>query len=182
MKYIEILKEFYEDLSPSARLRFGLAIAVMLIFGIIYSAFNDHITKLERKRASREVDVTEMMQLKAQYQRLNAGMQMLANRLAATKPDDTPSKVVEETGIKGKNIQFKPVKGETHPDFIEDAVEAKIEGLSANDAINLLFRLEKGSRPVLIKKALIRTEFNDPSKLDMTLNLALLKAPQKSPK
>lgn len=179
MKYLETIKDQYENLSPTARLRLGMAIAALLVIALLYSAANDQVKKLERKRAAREVDIAEMMQLKLRYQELHAGAQMLANRLAATKPDDSPAKVLEETGIRGKNSQIKPLKGDEHPGYVEDAAEIRIDELSANDAINLIFRLEKGARPVVIKKALIKTRFNDPAKLDLTLNLALLKsAPQ----
>jgi general secretion pathway protein M len=51
--------------------------------------------------------------------------------------------------------------------------------VTANEAVNLLHRLEKGSKPVVINKALIKSRFDDPSKLDLTLTIALLKsAPQ----
>ena len=113
------------------------------------------------------------------YQEASAGAQKLANRMAATRSDDSPAKIIDEIGIKGKGSQVKQVKGETRPGYVEDAAEARIDGLSANEAVNLIYRLEKGTKPVIIKKALIKTRFDDPSRLDLTLTIALLKpAPQ----
>jgi general secretion pathway protein M len=89
--------------------------------------------------------------------------------------DDTVTKLVEEIGIKGKNSQIKPLKGEERPGFVEDAAEVRIEGLSVNEAVNLLHRLEKGAKPVVIKKANLKTRYDDPAKLDISLTLALLK-------
>jgi len=51
----------------------------------------------------------------------------------------------------------------------------KLDGLTLNEAVNLLYRLEKGSRPVLVKKANLKTRFDDPALLDLTLTIALLK-------
>ena len=82
---------------------------------------------------------------------------------------------MEESGIKGKSTRITPVKGEERAGFMEDAAEVKIEGLSANEAVNLLHRLEKGPRPVIVKKALLRTRFDDPARLDLTLTVALLR-------
>lgn len=179
MNYPGLLKDAYANMSSSTRLRLGMAIAGLLVLGLLYSAAGDQVAKLARKRAAREVDIAEMMQLKLRYQLLSGGAQKLANRLAATRPDDSPAKLIEEIGIKGKNSQIKPLKGEERPGYVEDAAEVRLEGLSANEAMNLLFRLEKGTRPVVIKKALIKTRFDDPAKLDLTLNIALLKpAPQ----
>ena len=101
--------------------------------------------------------------------------QLMANRLVATKADDSPAKVIEEIGIKGRSSDIKPVKGDDVPGYIEDAADVRIEGLSANELANLLFRLEKGTRPVKVKKALIKQRFDDPAKLDVALNIALIK-------
>jgi general secretion pathway protein M len=59
--------------------------------------------------------------------------------------------------------------------MMEDAADVKIDGLTANEAINLIYRLEKGNRPLLLKKANLRVRFDDPSRLDLVLTIALLK-------
>jgi len=177
MTYILHLKELFDDISPKNRLTIGIVIASILVLSLLYSAAADQLAKLARKRTAREADITEMMQLKLRYLELNGSAQKLSNRLAATRQDDSPGKLIEEIGIKGKNSQFKSLKGEDRPGYVEDVAEVRLDGLSANEAMNLLFRLEKGSRPVIIKKALLKTRFDDPSKLDLTLNIALLKSP-----
>ena len=158
------------------RLRFGIGIAVILLLAIMLSGVNSRIALLTKKRTSREADIAEMLVLKQRYLEASAASQRLANRLSATKADDSPAKVFEEIGIKGKNNQIKPLKGEERPGFVEDAAEIRVEALTANEAVNLLYRLEKGTRPMLVKKALIKTRFDDPSRLDLTLTVALLKA------
>lgn len=164
-----------KGLDDRTRLRLGMVLAACLLIVIALSAMNSRISALEKKRVAREADITEMMRLKLRYQEANVGAQRLANRLQATKPDDSPAKIIEEIGIKGRGSQIKPVKGEDLPGYVEDAAEVKIEGLSANEATNLIYRLEKGVRPVTVKKALIRQRFDDPSKLDLTLTIALIK-------
>jgi general secretion pathway protein M len=51
----------------------------------------------------------------------------------------------------------------------------RIDGLTANEAINLIYRLEKGIRPLSVKKANLRVRFDDPSRFDLALTVALLK-------
>ena len=178
MKYLHLLIETYNNMDDKTRLRWGMGIAASLLLAVLLSTANSQVARLEKKRAAREADITEMLMLKFRFQEANAGAQKLANRLAATRPDDSPAKIIEEIGIKGKNTQIKPVKGEDMPGFVEDAAEVKIEGLTANEAVNLLFRLEKGAKPVTIKRALIKARFDDPAKLDLTLTVALIKAAQ----
>ncbi len=166
-----------QGMDSRTRLRVGMFLAAFLLVVIALSAINSRSSTLAKKRLAREADIVEMLQLKLRYLEANAGAQKLANRLAATRPDDSPAKIIEEIGIKGRNTQIKAVKGDDLPGgYVEDAAEVRIEGLSANEAINLIYRLEKGSRPVTFKKTLIKTRFDDPAKLDLSLTIALIKA------
>jgi general secretion pathway protein M len=164
-----------QGMDSRTRQRIGILLAGLLLILVALSAINSRISALEKKRTARESDIAEMMRLKSRYQVANIGAQQLTNRLLATSPDDSPGKIIEEIGIKGRSSQIKPVKGDDIPGYVEDAADVKIEGLSANEATNLIYRLEKGARPVTVKKAMIRQRFDDPSKLDLSLTIALIK-------
>jgi general secretion pathway protein M len=176
MNYLKALADWYNHLDSRVRLRIGIAIALLLFLAILFSTANDRIGRLKNKLAAREADIAEMMVLKQRYLEANAAAQKLAGRLMATHADDSPAKIIEEIGIKGKGSQIKPLKGEERGGYLEDEAEVKMDGLTLNEAVNFLFRLEKGTRPVEIKKALLKTRFDDPSRLDLTLTVALLKA------
>lgn len=179
MKRLDLLMEHYRAMGTRTRLRWGGGIALLLILALLYSAADRRVALLTKRRASREADLAEMLMLKQRHREASAGAEKLANRMAATRPDDSPAKIIDEIGIKGKSSQIRPLKGEERAGFVEDAAEVKLEGLSANEAVNLVYRLEKGNRPAVIRKALIKTRFDDPAKLDLTLTITLLKpAPQ----
>ena len=176
MSRLNALRDAYQELDSPTRLRIGIGIAALLVIALLLSSANSTVAKLAKKRQVREADLVEMMQLRSRYQSTKANSQRFANRLASTKGDDSPAKIIEEIGIKGKSLRVTPLKGEQRGNYLEDTAEIKIEGLTANEAVNLLFRLEKGARPVIIKKASLRTRFDDPSRLDLTITAALLKA------
>jgi general secretion pathway protein M len=179
MNYLKLATDWYHHLDSQIRLRIGIGIALLLFLAILFSMANDRIDRLHKKLAAREADIAEMLVLKQRYLEANSTAQKLANRLTATRADDSPAKIIDEIGIKGKGSQIRPLKGEEQGGYLEDAAEVKLDGLTLNETVNLLFRLEKGARPVVIKKALFKTRFDDPSRLDLTLNVALLKtAPQ----
>jgi general secretion pathway protein M len=175
MTALDRIRDAYGAMDSRTRLRWGYALIALLALAVAFSAIYDRISLLEKKRVRREADLVEMMGLRHQIREARTVSQRLTNRLAATRPDDTPARIVEETGIKGKSTRITPVKGEERAGFMEDAAEVKIEGLTANEAVNLLHRLEKGPRPVVVKKALLRTRFDDPSRLDLTFTVALLR-------
>lgn len=176
------LMAILQGLDQRTRLRLGMFLAAFLLIVVALSAINARITALEKKRIAREADLGEMMKLKLRYQQASAGSQRLANRLLATQADDSPGKIIEEIGIKGRGSQIKPVKGDEIPGYVEDAAEVKIDGLSANEVANLIYRLEKGARPVTVKKALIKQRFDDPAKLDLSLTIALIKQAPAGPR
>jgi general secretion pathway protein M len=178
MSYLSLLMENVNRLDSRTRVRWGIGLACLLLLAILLTALNGRVALLAKKRTIREADLAEMMVLKHRFQEANTVSQQLTNRMAATRADDSPAKIIDEIGIKGKGSQFKQIKGESRSGYVEDAVEARIDGLSANEAVNLIYRLENGPKPVIIKKALIKTRFDDPTKLDLTLSIALLKPAQ----
>ena len=175
MKLFALSLEMAQNADRRTRLGIAATVAIIVVLAVFTVWANSSISLLKKKRAVRESELAEMMVLKQRYQTASSGAQKLANLMAASRPDDSPAKVLEEIGIKGKGSQIKQVKGEERSGFVEDAAEVKIDGISANEMVNLLFRLEKGSRPVLVKRALVKARFDDPARLDLTLTVALLK-------
>lgn len=176
MKQLDFFRDAFRDMDAPTRLRLGIGIALVLLLAIAFTTTSGAISGLSRKRVAREADLKELMLLKQRYLNLKKESERLANRLATVKADDSPGRVMEEAGFKGKPVQIRPLKGEERGGVQEDLAEVKIEGLTANELVNLLYRLEKGSKPVILKKLLVKTRFDDPAKIDVTLTLALIKS------
>lgn len=175
MRLLEILRDFWSRLDSRSRLRAGYLLIALLAVAMAWSALAGKTAQLERKRAAREAVLKELLPLKVAYRSARQSADMLTGRLAGVRPDDSPAKIIEEIGIRGKGVKIAPLKGEERSGFLEDAADVRIDGLTANEAINLLYRLEKGSRPLLVKKANLRVRFDDPSRVDVILTVALLK-------
>ena len=182
MRFIDQLRERYESTDSDTRLYIGVGIALILILLIVFTSANQRISTLEKRRKAREGELVELMGLKQRYLSAKISFQRCSGRLATSPGDDSPARVVESMGIKGTSSRVTPLKGEQRGGFIEDAAEVRIEGLTANEAVNLLYRLEKGVKPVLVKKANLKTRFDDPSRMDVTLTIALLKPAQQGQK
>lgn len=165
----------WRGLDSSIRLKAGYGLIALLAIFLLLSALADRTADLERRRRIREATLKELMSLKVTYRTAKQSSDMLAGRMASLRPDDSPAKIIEEIGIKGKGLKITPAKGEDHGGVIEDAADVRMDGLTLNEAINLVYRLEKGSRPVVVKKANLRVRFDDPSRCDLALTVALLK-------
>jgi general secretion pathway protein M len=175
MKPLEMVRNRWQDLDGRTRLRIGYALIVLLAAAVGWSALSAKVLALEKKRTARESVLKELLPLKVAYLSARQSSDQLNGRLASLRPDDSPAKIIEDTGIKGKSVKIVPLKGEERSGFTEEAADIRIDGLTLNEAANLLYRLEKGSRPLVIKKCNLRVRFDDPSRCDLILVLALLK-------
>lgn len=168
----------WRGLDSRSRLWSGYALIVLLAVVMGWSALAAKTAELERKRMAREAVLKELLPLKVAYRSARMTADQLAGRMAMLRPDDTPARIMEEIGIRGKGVKITPLKGEERNGVIEDAADVRVDGLNANEVVNLVYRLEKGSRPVSLKKANLRVRFDDPSRFDLAMTLVLLKPVQ----
>ncbi|MEI7816089.1 MAG: hypothetical protein WCI45_02745 [Desulfuromonadales bacterium] len=176
MRPLEVIREQWEGLDSRTRLWSGYALIILLAAAVGWSTLNGKVQALEKKRAARETVLKELLPIKVAYLSARQSSDQLNGRIASLRPDDTPAKIIEDTGIKGKSVKIVSIKGEERSGFSEDAADIRIDSLTLNEATNLLYRIEKGNRPVIIKKCNLRMRFDDPSRCDLTLVMALLKS------
>jgi general secretion pathway protein M len=175
LEIISNIRNSWQDLDGRTRLWVGYALIVLLAAAVGWSTLSTKVEELEKKRVAREKVLKELLPLKAAYLSARLSSDQLSGKMASLRPDDSPAKIIEDIGIKGKSVKIAPIKGEERRGFIEDTADIRIEGLTLNEAVNLLYRLEKGSRPLVIKKSNLRIRFDDPSRCDLGLIMALLK-------
>lgn len=177
MNLLTNLRDQYVTLDEGTRKLIMIASAVTLLVLIAFSAMTRHVAHLNVVQASREQMLKELLLLQQRYQEASAGAQRLTNRMASVTPNDSPATIVEQTGIVPKgSLQSKPLPRKERGALIEDGAELTLSGLSLNETVNLLYRLEQGSKPVTISKASLRSRFGDPTKLDLILQIELLRA------
>jgi general secretion pathway protein M len=165
----------WRDLDRRSRLWCGYALIALLAVVMGWSALAAKTAELERKRAAREVVLKALLPLRAVYRSAKMTSEQQVGKMAMLRPDDSLAKVIEEIGIKGKGVKIAALKGEERNGVLEDTADVRIEGLTANETVNLVYRLEKGSRPILLKKTNLRIRFDDPSRFDLAMTIALLK-------
>lgn len=175
MRFLTDALDAWRALDSRTRLWCGYLLIAILAIALVWSALAGKTAQLERKRSAREAVLKELLPLKVAYHAAKQTADRLASQMSGVRPDDSPAKVIDDIGIKGKNIKITPIKGEERNGILEDVADVRIDGLTANEALNLIYRLEKGGRPLLLKKANLRVRFDDPSRFDVLLTMALLK-------
>lgn len=175
MNIFEGLRDKWNSVGSQIRLRAGYVLIALLITALGWSALAGKVAELEKKRQGRESVLKELLPLKVAYLSARQSSDQLAAKISSLQPDATPAKIIEEIGIKGRGVKISPLKGEERGGIAEDIADVRIEGLTLSDAINLIYRLEKGGRPLVMKKCNLRIRFDDPSRCDAAMILALLR-------
>lgn len=175
LETLVFIRDSWQALGDRTRLWCGYALIVLLAAAVGWSALSAKVQALEKKRAARETVLKDLLPLKVAYLSARQSSDQLSGRIASLRPDDSPAKIIDDIGIKGKAVKIVTLKGEERGSFTEDVADIRIDALTLNEAINLLYRLEKGSRPLVIKKCNLRVRFDDPSRSDLSLILALLR-------
>jgi general secretion pathway protein M len=175
MRLFDAVRELWQGMDSRTRVRSGYVLIALLAAALAWSALAGRVAVLEKKRTARETVVKELLPLKLAYRTAKQSSDQLTGRLSSLRPDDTIAKIIEEIGIRGRGVKISPLKGEERNGILEDAADVRIEGLTLNEAVNLVYRLEKGSRPLVMKKCNLRIRFDDPSRCDMAMILTLLR-------
>lgn len=181
MNIVTRIQEQVATLDETSRQRTVVIAAGVLFICLAFALLQSHLAQLERRKQVREQTLTELLALQQRYQEATVEANRLKNRLAMVTPDDSPVTILEQTGIVPKNgIQAKPLPRQEKQNLLEESAEISLAGISLNELVNLLFRLEQHAKPVAIKKLVARTRFSDPMKLDVNLILAVYRpaAPQ----
>ena len=151
------LLEMLFALDKRQRLAIGGALVALLSSLVLLSFLSDRADRMYRKGAAREQDLTELMGLKVKI------VAARATGIATPSPGSLTA-LVEATGISGKGRKVNPLPGAG--DTGKQVAEVRIDGLTANELVNFLYRMESAAG-VTLRKSSTKVRFDDPSRLDL---------------
>ena len=86
------------------------------------------------------------------------------------------AQVVGRDKIKSMNPENKEIGGA----YREDSVELKLTGISLEQLVDMMYRIEKGQHPLRITRLQVKKEFRDPHMFDVTATVSMLKPMESS--
>jgi hypothetical protein len=172
-----IVEQFKRLDDATVRVMFKF-LSLFLLLPICYGFLSARVAALERARTARAGILHELIGLEQRFNEASSTAGRYMNKMAAANHEDTPVSIVEQTGIKGSSgIQVKPLPRSEENGTVLEGAEIRFQGLSLNELVNLLYQLENHRKPVFINKAVVRKSYSDPSKIDFTLTVSLLRPP-----
>ena len=83
--------------------------------------------------------------------------------------------IFRSIGLAQKVKSVKPTATIDKKHAIEEEADVEVEKVSMNELVNILYKLENAPMVLLIKKARLKTSFEDPSLLNITMTIGLVK-------
>jgi hypothetical protein len=158
-----------------AYLAAGLSIVLAVVALVASLAYHRGAeNRLDSSRSALE----DLLQFRDEYLALSRRVTSLEKKRGLTKVQgivEAVERTVKPLGLRDSVKSIKPVRAEaTH----EERAEVLIQGVSMNEMVNLLYAVERAPMLLRVRKAEMRTSFENPEQFTVTLMVSLMKPEQ----
>jgi len=177
------LLNYYGRLAPRVRLMLGLA--MLSVIGVSLYSFVWEPAQTNREMIARRIGLKEKELVEIQKQRevyLELLRRLEANQAAIAPPDSTFSLFAHLDSTIGQAVgrehitSMNPSTKKAGDEYEEEQVEIKLQQINLAQLVDLLYRVEKGDRPLRFSRLQIKKRYNDVFNFDVNATVALLKA------
>ena len=157
----------------------GSVAAVLLIVTFVISPAISRIRTLSRTTAAAERSLSEMRRSGPELQRVRqATMERQSAAAASANSKESPltqlTSILQGAGIPASVASVKSAGIREGEAFREETFEIQIENLTYLEAVNALRKLSAKELPVMVRSTTLKSRYDDPRYLDMTLRVGHL--------
>lgn len=184
------LANAYRRLSSRERTMVGLAagaVTVILLYVLVWQPIEDARLQLLRRIQVKKRDLVELQQMRETYLDLANQFELRQHIIEKADPkfslfphiEATVSQVLGRDKIASMNPQNKDLGGS----YREESVEVKLNGISLQQLVDLMYRIEKGNQPLRLTRLTLKQRSKDQQTFDVVATVAMLKSldPNKAP-
>lgn len=173
----------FNRLAPRERLLLGLAVlsvTVISLYSFVWDPVQTNRELTARRIVTKEKDLREILKQRDVY--LDLLRRLEANKAAIAQGDPNFSlfayldnNIAQAVG-REHVTSMNPSTKNIGTDYQEDLVEIKLTQINLAQLVDLLYRVEKGDRPLRFSRLQIKKRYNDNFNFDVTATVSLLKA------
>jgi type II secretory pathway component PulM len=157
----------------------GAAAAFLLLLAFVVIPGVSRIKSQARAVASAEADLADLRKARPEIERIlrETGAKAGIVRTAANVKDAPLSRItsaLQEAGIPQSALNIKSGGVRNGELFREESFDVRMENLTYLEAVRTLQRLSAGSLPIAIRSATLKSRFDDPRYIDVTLRVGFL--------
>lgn len=158
----------------SGRLLIGGFIALLLSC-VLMARYS---SGLNREKADLQARQKEMSRLKEEFGALKSAVDSVEGKKSLTKVDGVVQAVDEvfrSIGLNQKVKSVKPLGVREQKYAIEEEAEVQVEKADLNEVVNIFYKIENSPMVLSVRKTTMKTSFDNPSLLNVTLTVGLIK-------
>lgn len=153
--------------------------ALILIVSFVVIPSMAKMKSLSRAKVAALADLADIRKLKPGLAASEKEVSARTTRLKATSSGaDSPatrlSAIVEESGIPASACSVKNAGMKDGDTVRETSFDLRAENLTFHEASRLLYRLETGAVPLVVRSAQFRSRFDDPRYVDASIRVGCL--------
>ncbi len=133
---------------------------------------------LKSERSSLREEKKELLALRDEFLSLKTSLGAVEGRKTAAESGgivQTADELFRSMGLSGKVKSLKSTDARDGKYAIEEEAEIKLEKVTMNEVANIFYRMEYGPFPLSIRRSAVRTDFENPFLLDITMTLDLVR-------
>ncbi len=169
------------DLRSMSRQTLVYILAALIVFALAVSGsmfVAGRYARVKRMADVKRREYGEFMELKREFLVKKNALDSTIRKAYVSAEGRSAIAVVEEigamVGVKERITSLKPLPGVDRMGFTVSGVEVRIERMDLNQLVNFLYLIENHRTLLVIKEFKLKSRFEDPDYLDVTLKLAHL--------
>lgn len=185
----------YQRLSSRERTLVGLAAAalsVIIIYTMVWQPIEDARVQLAKRIQVKQRELVDIQLMRDAYLDLKNQFELRQSIIEKADPRFSLFPHIEATvsqvlGGREKIVSMNPQNKDLGGAYREDSVELKLNGVSLQQLVDLMYHIEKGAQPLRLTRLQVKKRPREPSAFDVTATVSMLKSldaaksPEKAP-
>jgi general secretion pathway protein M len=174
----------YQRLSSRERTLVGLAasaLSVIIVYTMVWQPIEDARVQLARRIQVKQRELIDIQLMRTAYLDLKNQFELRQTIIEKADPrfslfPHIEATVSEVLGGREKIVSMNPQNKDLGGAYREDSVELKLNGVSLQQLVDLMYHIEKGAQPLRLTRLQVKKRPREPSAFDVTATVSMLKS------
>ena len=174
----------YQRLSGRERRMLEAAGGAMILIGfysLIWQPLQENQVQLGKRIQTKQVELVEMQHMRETYLDLLSQFELRQKIIEKADPKFSLFPHIEATvsqvlGGRDKIASMNPQNKDLGGAYREESVELKLNGVSLQQLVDLMYQIEKGPQPLRLTRLQVKKRAREPQTFDVTATVSMLKA------
>ncbi len=149
--------------------------AALLLSSVLMARYSSGLNK---ERLDLQLRQKQMSVLKEEFSAVKSAVDLVEGKKSVAKVQGVVQAVDEifrSVGLNQKVKSVKPLGARDQKYAVEEEAEVQIEKTDLNEVANIFYKIENSPMVITVKKTTLKTSFENPSLLNVSMTVGLIK-------